>query len=121
MFGKKSPGPGEVLCPHDGVLFDKVPGYEPQRGCPVCKAIGMYHLPIPKATKQIWFCAGCQQVGFVDVAHGADVMTVLRQLTGAHKQRSPKCKLPPGSLRVLNGSVEDMPRWAQSRARKLLK
>ena len=46
-FPKRDPGPGEKLCPYDGIAYNKVPGYEPGYGCPICKAIGQYHLPVP--------------------------------------------------------------------------
>lgn len=44
---KREPQAGEMLCPYDGVVYSNVPGYESARGCPVCKGIGPYHVPVP--------------------------------------------------------------------------
>ena len=46
MFPKREPQKGERLCPFDNVLYSQVPGYVSGCGCPVCKAIGQYHLPV---------------------------------------------------------------------------
>lgn len=45
---KREPGFDERYCPYDGVAYSKVPGYVSGYGCPVCKAISSYHLPIPR-------------------------------------------------------------------------
>ncbi len=37
----------EKLCPYDGVAYKDVPGYIPGYGCPICKAISSFHLPVP--------------------------------------------------------------------------
>lgn len=37
----------ERPCPWSGVAYSCVPGYVEGRGCPVCKAIGSDHLPVP--------------------------------------------------------------------------
>lgn len=47
-FPKREPGPDETLCPYDGIAYRKVPGYMEGYGCPVCKAISFYHLPVAK-------------------------------------------------------------------------
>lgn len=46
-FPKRKPRKGERLCPFDNIAYSKVPGYVSGYGCPVCKAIGQYHLPVP--------------------------------------------------------------------------
>ena len=51
MFPKREPQQGEVCCPYDGVAYSKVPGYISGYGCPVCGAIGQYHLPIEKSAQ----------------------------------------------------------------------
>jgi len=47
-FPKRIPQDGEIHCPYDGVAYSSVPGYISGYGCPVCGAIGAYHLPIKK-------------------------------------------------------------------------
>ena len=51
-FEKRLPGKGETLCPYDGVAYWQVPNYVSGYGCPVCNAIGPYHLPVPVGTKR---------------------------------------------------------------------
>jgi len=51
-FEKRKPTKSEKLCPFDDVPYNEVPGYEPGYGCPVCKAIGLYHLPVPANKKK---------------------------------------------------------------------
>lgn len=46
MFKKRWPKKGERFCPYDGVAYGRVPGYIVGYGCPVCKAIGNFHLPV---------------------------------------------------------------------------
>lgn len=46
-YRKRKPGKGEKPCPYDDVPYKDVPGYVPGYGCPVCKAISFYHLPVP--------------------------------------------------------------------------
>lgn len=46
-FSKRQPAKGEKLCPYDDVAYERVPGYVSGYGCPVCKAISFYHLPVP--------------------------------------------------------------------------
>ena len=46
---KVEPREGEEYCPYDGIAYEQVPGYKPGHGCPVCKGIGEYHLPVPIA------------------------------------------------------------------------
>ncbi|MES3004696.1 MAG: hypothetical protein V4690_01130 [Patescibacteria group bacterium] len=48
FFPKRHPRKGERLCPYDGIAYRMVPGYESSRGCPVCKAIAEFHLPVSK-------------------------------------------------------------------------
>jgi len=50
-FPKRKPLKGETLCPFDNVPYNEVPNYKSGFGCPVCKAIGQYHLPIKKIKK----------------------------------------------------------------------
>jgi len=38
---------GSVECPYEGIVFSMVPGYEPGRGCPVCKGLE-YHLRVER-------------------------------------------------------------------------
>jgi hypothetical protein len=45
---KRKPSKDEKPCPYDGIAYSKVPGYVSGYGCPVCKGIGPYHLPIPE-------------------------------------------------------------------------
>lgn len=52
MFPKREPQEGEVYCPYDGIAYSKVPGYISGYGCPVCGAIGQYHVPIQKSAQQ---------------------------------------------------------------------
>jgi len=47
-FPKRVLGINERLCPYDGKLYEQVPGYISGYGCPVCKGIGNFHLPVPK-------------------------------------------------------------------------
>jgi hypothetical protein len=48
IFMKRKPKKNEKLCSYDGIAYSKVPGYISGYGCPVCKGIGPYHLPIEK-------------------------------------------------------------------------
>ncbi len=43
---KREPLNGEIHCPYDNITYNHVPGYVEGYGCPVCKAIGTYHLPV---------------------------------------------------------------------------
>jgi hypothetical protein len=40
--------PDEELCPYDKTSYQAIPGYVTGKGCPVCKSIADYHLPVPK-------------------------------------------------------------------------
>ena len=46
MIKKRKPQKEEKPCPYDNVFYWEIPGYIEGYGCPVCKAIGPYHLPI---------------------------------------------------------------------------
>ena len=48
-FPKREPMKNENHCPYNGVAYSQVPGYDPGYGCPICKGIGLRHLPIPIA------------------------------------------------------------------------
>ena len=43
---KKEPTEEETHCPYDGIANSQIPGYVSGYGCPVCKAIGAYHVPV---------------------------------------------------------------------------
>ena len=49
---ERKPTKGEKPCPFHGVPYSEIPGYELGYGCPVCKAIGLYHLPVPANKKK---------------------------------------------------------------------
>lgn len=49
MFDKGVPLENEIYCPYDDTSYNQVPGYVSGYGCPVCKAIGVYHLPVLKS------------------------------------------------------------------------
>ncbi len=51
VFPKREPGEGEKLCPNDGITYSDVPDNEDNFGCPICKAVGPHHLPIPDTGK----------------------------------------------------------------------
>lgn len=40
---------GNLPCPYFGLAYENVPGHIYGYGCPVCKAIGTYHLSVNKA------------------------------------------------------------------------
>lgn len=45
-FAKRKPLEGEILCPYNEVPYNEILGYISGYGCPVCKAIGVFHIPI---------------------------------------------------------------------------
>jgi hypothetical protein len=49
MLFKRNPGKGEKKCPYDGIKYSKIPGYT-WHGCPICKSVGPWHLPVPDNT-----------------------------------------------------------------------
>lgn len=48
LFIHHEPNENEDACPYDGIAYSQIPGYISGYGCPICKGIGPYHLPIEK-------------------------------------------------------------------------
>lgn len=36
----------EIACPYDKIAYHRIPGYIAGYGCPACKSVVSYHLPI---------------------------------------------------------------------------
>lgn len=53
---KIEPGLGEKYCPYDGVAYKDIPDYMPGYGCPVCKAVGRYHIPVSEHVDDLRRC-----------------------------------------------------------------
>ena len=69
--------------------------------------------------KQIWLCEDCKEVGAVTHSVHEDVMSVVYLIGDAHHEQSPNCTTPAAEIRVLNGAIRELPKWAQKAAIQL--
>jgi len=65
----------------------------------------------------------CKKVGLVEIPQHTDVYSAVYLIEDAHRKVSPECKNPTTQIQVLTekGTVNDLPKWAQAKARELLK
>ena len=66
--------------------------------------------------KQVWYCEGCKTVGVTNYEKGEGVFEMASRIGRDHRRKSPECEHTTNEIRVLNGTISDLPEWAQADA-----